>query len=91
MEMLELKSEETALVGAGVQSLSTHTALSTLSGTVIGGGIGTAIAFNMAIPTASLFPIWLAACTGAGGAIGTLVGIAYAVGSYCSGCFCPKN
>lgn len=84
--MWELNSEQTKYVSGGMESVSAHTALSTLSGTMIGGGIGTAIAFNMAIPTATLFPIWVAACTGAGGAIGTLVGIAYAVGSYCSNC-----
>lgn len=90
--MYELNNNETQRVSAGMDNLSTNATLSTLSGTVIGGSLGTAIALNMAIPTASLFPVWIAACTGAGGAIGTLVGIAFAMGTFTSNCGnCPNK
>jgi hypothetical protein len=84
--MRDLSSHEIAIVSAGIDNLSIF-ALSTLSGTVLGGGIGTVIALNMAVlPTLSLFPIWVAACTAAGGAIGTIVGFGFLVGGGCSQC-----
>lgn len=77
--MRELHSTELAVVSGGFDNLSIF-ALSTLGGTVLGGGIGTVIALNMAVPTISLFPIWVAACTGAGAAVGTLAGFTFALG-----------
>ncbi len=76
-----LSEEELNMISGGVNNMSTHAAISALTGTVIGGGLGSVVAFSMAVPTITLFPIWLAACTGAGGAIGSLVGMAYSIGN----------
>jgi hypothetical protein len=77
--MRELNPTELAYVSGGLDNLSIF-ALSTLGGALLGGGIGTVIALNMAVPTISLFPIWVAACTAAGGAVGTLTGFTFALG-----------
>ncbi|MGD9592888.1 MAG: hypothetical protein AB7V32_10245 [Candidatus Berkiella sp.] len=84
--MYELSLVDTHQVSGGIDNLSTNATLSTLSGTVIGGGLGTVAALNMSVPTASLLPVWIAACTGAGGAIGTLVGMAFAMGTFSAAC-----
>ena len=77
--MQELHPTELLYVSGGLDNLSIF-ALSTLGGTVLGGGIGTVIALNMAVPTISLFPVWVAACTAAGGTVGTLAGFTFGLG-----------
>ncbi len=84
--MHELSVAQSQQISAGIDNLSAAAALSMLSGTAIGGSLGTAIALNITVPSASLVPVWIAACTGAGGAIGTLVGIAFVMGTFSVGC-----
>ena len=86
IEMRELNLQEISAVSAGINDVNIFAALSIVGGTLLGGGIGTVLALNMAIPTASLLPVWIAACAGAGGAIGSLAGIAFTIGGSCFHC-----
>lgn len=84
--MQELTLDEIRNVSAGIDNLSAL-AFSATGGTLLGAGIGSALALHgAASATLSLFPIWVAAGTGAGGAIGLFAGIAFAIGGVCINC-----
>ncbi len=82
--MLELTSLEIQSVSGGFDNLSAQGAVSVVSGSLIGGSVGTVIALNMMMPITALFPVWVAACVGASTTMGALMGVAYAMGSHCS-------
>ncbi len=81
--MRELNLQEISSVSGGLENISVFAALSIVGGTLLGGGLGTLVALNMTVPTASLLPVWVAACAGAGSAVGTLAGIAFSLGGSC--------
>lgn len=89
--MRGLSQEETFSIAAGVDNLSLY-ALSAIGGTLLGAGTGSAFALYITVPTTlSLFPIWVAAATGAGGAIGLFAGLAFAFGGAGINCYDLSN
>lgn len=80
--MRELNIEERSSVSGGKMDKLTLAALSVTGGTLFGAGVGTFFAMNN-VWQLTLLPIWVAAGAGAGGAIGTVVGITVAIGGLC--------
>lgn len=89
--MQVLTGDEIGFVSAGMDNFNIL-ALSAIGGTIFGGSIGSLLAWQGAASTTlSLFPIWIAAGTAAGSAIGLFVGIAFAVGGACINCYDFSN